>query len=188
VVLRYANKRFQKDFHFIFQIFGILQNHQLCATAILQISKNTFLRYEHAIRQLTLSNFQTATAEESAHQSFSNPVMCSLQQNLLTMQAKVMGTDESCIKIHSLIWGICIKKNPPAIWLTINPADTQDLIALVMCEEDINLDNFCALDHCYTDGTIGSDPYASASFFHFIINMVLESLLGIHGFHQNKPI
>ncbi len=99
-----------------------------------------------------------------------------------------MGTDESRIKIRSLIWGMCIKKNPPLIWLTINPADTQDPVALVLCGENINLDNFCALDHRPADVMISSDPYASASFFHLIINDLLDSLFGIQGFKHNNTI
>ncbi len=83
---------------------------------------------------------------------------------------------------------MCIKKNPPSIWLTINPADTQDPVALVLCGDNINLDNFCALDHRPADVMISSDPYASASFFHLIINALLDSLFGIQGFKHNNTI
>ena len=58
-----------------------------------------------------------------------------------------MGTDESCIRIHALIWGMCMMRGPPSIWLTINPADTQDPIAQVLCRQDIDLDHFVKLDH-----------------------------------------
>ncbi|KAH9045126.1 hypothetical protein EDB84DRAFT_1241489, partial [Lactarius hengduanensis] len=101
---------------------------------------------------------------------------------------KVMGTDESRIKIRSLIWGTCIKKNPPSIWLTINPADTQDPIAQVLCGEDINLDDFCATDQRPSDTAIAADPYAACLFFHLIINAILQSLLGITGFSSFIPL
>ncbi|KAH9033810.1 hypothetical protein EDB85DRAFT_1816708, partial [Lactarius pseudohatsudake] len=41
-VLRYADKRFRKDLHFIFQVFGVIQKRQVCAAATLQMSKTIF--------------------------------------------------------------------------------------------------------------------------------------------------
>jgi hypothetical protein len=61
--------------------------------------------------------------------------MRSLWQNLTTVRTKVMGTYESHIKIWSLIWGMCLKKSPPSIWLTVNPANTQDPIAQVFIKD-----------------------------------------------------
>lgn len=186
--LRYEDKRFRKDLHFIFQIFGVLQKRQLCAAAALQISKRTFLRHEAEIRSLKSSDFDSAALEERSHTMFSNPIMRSLRQNLSTVRAKVMGTDESRIKVRSLIWGMSVKKNPPSIWLTINPADTQDPVAQVLCGEDINLDNFDAIDRRPSSAAIAADPYASATFFHLTINAVLQALLGITGYKSTHPI
>ena len=186
--LRYNDKRFRKDHHFMFQVFGVLQKHQLCAAAALQISKKCFLRHEHDIRSLTPSDFELASAEEKAYKPFSNPVMRALRQNLSSVRTKVMGTDELRIKIRSLIWGMCIKKNPPSIWLTINPADTQDPIAQVLCGEDIDLDNFTARDHRPSDTAIAADPYAASLFFQLIVNAILDSLLRIKGVQHNHQI
>ncbi len=186
--LRYDDKRFRLDLHFVFQLFGVLQKRELCASAALQISKPAFSRYEHAIRSLTTCDFESAGAEEQAQKTFSNPIMSALRRNLTAVRAKVMGTDESRIKIRSLIWGMSIHKNPPSIWLTINPADTQDPIAQVLCGKDIDLNNFDALHLHPSDTAIASDPYASAQFFHLTINAVLESLLGISACNHNTPI
>jgi hypothetical protein len=177
--IRYHDKRFALDLHFIFQVFGVLQKRQLCAAAALQISRRAFQRYENDVRCLTSSDFEKAAEEERSKQPFSNAVMQSMRKTLSTVRANVMGTDESRIKIRSYIWGMCIKKNPPSIWLTINPADTQDPIAQVLTGQDINLDNFCASDYSLVDSTVTNDPYTSATFFHFIINAILEHLLGI---------
>lgn len=186
--LRYEDKRFREDLYFVFQVFGVLQKRRLCASAALQVSKRTFLRFECEIRGLTESDFRTAGAEESARKPFSNAVMRSLRGNLTAIRSKVMGTDESHIKIRSQIWGMCVKKNPPSIWLTINPNDTQDPIAQVLSSRDIDLDKF---DHV-VDGpcapSIVTDPYASAAFFHLIINAVLQTLLGIKGYSGHGPI
>src|ERR1700761_3030575 len=162
--LRYADKRFCKDFHFIFQVFGVLQKRQLCAAAVLQISRPAFSRYKNDILRLQPSDFENAAAEESAQKQFSNPTIKALRRDLTSIRAKVMGTDESRIKIRALIWGMCIKKGPPSIWLTINPADTQDPIAQVLSGHDADLDNFNELDHELCDSSVTTDPYASACF------------------------
>ncbi|KAH9037779.1 hypothetical protein EDB85DRAFT_556454 [Lactarius pseudohatsudake] len=104
--IRYADKRFRKDLYFIFQVFGVLQKRQVCRATALQITRSSFLQHEREIRQLTSFDFETAAAEEQAHKPFSNPVMRNLRQNLSTVRAKTMATDESRINIRSLIWGI----------------------------------------------------------------------------------
>ena len=186
--LRYDDKHFRKDHHFMFQIFGVLQKHQLCSAACLQITKRAFIQHENAIKSFTVADFELAANEERARKPFSNPDMRSLRHTLSSIRAKVMGTDESCMRIRSLVWGMCVKKNPPSIWLTINPSDTQDPIAQVLCGENIDLDHFSALDHRPSAAAIASDPYGAATFFRLIINAVLESLLGIKGYSNGRSI
>jgi hypothetical protein len=79
-------------------------------------------------------------------------------------------------------------KNPPSIWLTINPADTRDPIAQVLSGRDIDLDQFDGLDEPPSSIAVASDPFASAAFFHLIVTTVLQCLLGIHGYDNGKPI
>lgn len=186
--LRYEDKRFRKDYHFMFQVFGVLQKRQVCAAATLQISKPAFQRHECEIRSLRPADFEIASAEEKAHKAFTNPSMRSFRQNLSTIRAKVMGTDESRIKIRSFIWGMCVMKNPPSIWLTINPADVQDPIAQVLCGEDFDLDNFNAFDQRPSPTAIAADPFAAAKFFHLMVNAVLQHLLGIKGSDVNGSV
>jgi hypothetical protein len=187
--LRYNDKRFRRDHFFMFQVFGVLQKRQVCSAAALQISKTSFLRHERAIRALKPSDFDLAAAEENAHKSFSNPTIQSLRHTLSAVRSKVMGTDESRIKIRSLIWGMCMMKNPPSIWMTINPADTQDPIAQVLCGEDLDLDDFINCAHARpSDVAVASDPYAAASFFHLMVNAILECLLGIKGYKRGQPV
>lgn len=109
-----------------------------------------------------------------------------MHRTVTSVRANVVGTDESKIKICSYIWGMCIKKNPPSIWLTINPADTQDPVAQVLSSQDIDLDHFCTQDYSLVKSTITSDPYVSASFFHLMINAILVHLLGIKGTGKNQ--
>ena len=144
--LHYSNKCFREDHFFMFQVFGVLQKRQICVAAMLQISQRSFLRYECTICSLKPSDLEMAGAEERAHKPLSNDTIKSLQHTLSAVCSKVMGTDELRIKICSLIWGMCMMKNPPSIWLTINLADTQDPIAQVLCGQEIDLDHFVKLD------------------------------------------
>lgn len=186
--LRYDDKRFTTDLHFIFQVFSVLQKRKLCAAAALQVTRNTFLRFENEMRHLTPHDFEIAAEEERGKKPFTNVVMQSLRRCLTMVRAKVMGTDESRIKIRSYIWGMCIKKNPPSIWLTLNPANTHDPIAQVFCGNDIDLDGFIARDHQFSDCVEPPDSYSSALFFHFMVQTVLETLLCIKGYKHNSNI
>jgi hypothetical protein len=79
-------------------------------------------------------------------------------------------------------------KNPQSIWLTINPADTQDPIVQVLSGRDIDLGQFDALDEPPSSIAVASNPFASAAFFHLIVTAVLQCLLGICGYDNGKPI
>jgi hypothetical protein len=68
------------------------------------------------------------------------------------------------------------------LWGTINPSDTADPIAQVFTGEDIDLDWFVSghgPDATTRSNTIANEPFASAKYFHFIIDSVLEILFGI---------
>ena len=113
---------------------------------------------------------------------FSNPAVCALRSQLSTVKTKVQGSDESRISVRGKIWGTNLLHNPPSLWVIINPADTQDPIAQVFAGAEIDLDNFC--NTAGPDGinramNMASDPYASAKFFHFMIETILVVLFGI---------
>jgi hypothetical protein len=120
--------------------------------------------------------------EESKHQSHSNPVVRSLKQHVNAVRTKVTGTDESRTKIRALIWGMTMMKNPPSLWITINPSDTHDPIAQVLIGEEINLDAFdtgSGPDSVHRALNIAGDPYGASQFFHCIIRAILEEIFGI---------
>ena len=186
--LRYEDHRFRTDLHFMFQIFGVIQKRRMCASAALQISKQSFLRFESAIRNLDSAAFERAAKEEHARENYSDPTMISLRETITAVRTKVDGTDEARIRIRSLVWGMCIKKNPPSLWLTINPTDTQNPIARMFAGEEIDLDHYCALDHHPIVGAVAGDLFASALFFHTIINAVIHYLLGIQGYDRHQTL
>jgi hypothetical protein len=180
--LQYWDKRFRTDFHYVFQVFGVLQKRQVCRSAGLQIKKKDFLKHEGMIRSLKPSDLTEAAAEEKRHVPFSNPAVRCLRRHISSTRAKVMGTDESRVSVRSKVWSLTAQIGPPSLWCTINPADTADPIAQVFAGADIDLDRFISgrgPDATTRSNTIAGDPFASAKYFHFVIDSVLETLFGI---------
>lgn len=188
--LQYEDKRFRNHLQFMFQAFGVLQKRQVASSTGLQISRKDFMRHEESIRALKPSDFLNAAKEESRNIPFSNPAIQDLRKHVSAIRAKVMGTDESRIKIRAQIWSTSVMCGPPSLWITINPSDTNDPIAQVIAGCDIDLDNFVNTEGPDRDSrasTIASDPYAASEFFHFIISVILEELMGIKGHTKNHP-
>ena len=113
---------------------------------------------------------------------FTNPAVRALREQLAAVRTIVKGTDESRQHVRSKIWGTNLVFNPPTLWITINPADTQDPIAQVFAGVEIDLDHFCDTAGPNSDqraANVSEDPFSSAKYFHFIIKCVLEILFGI---------
>lgn len=180
--MQYADKRFRKDPQFPFQVFGVCQKREVCRSAVLQIKKSDFARHRHLIATLTPKDLMKASQEETRKIRFSNPAVRALRQQLTAVKTRVQGSDESRSSLRSKIWSTNLIFNAPSVWMTINPSDMQDPIAQVFCGADINLDEFSKTAGP-TSGqraaNIAGDPFASARFFHFVIKIMIEVLLGI---------
>ena len=71
------------------------------------------------------------------------------------------------------------------LWLTINPMDYEDPIVQVWAGEQVDMDRFMNImgpDANQRARNMAHDPFASASFFNFIIWTTLEMLFGIRVF------
>jgi hypothetical protein len=188
--LRYSDRRFRKDPHFPFQVFGVCQKRQVCRASFLQMKKGSYFKHQRLLSTVTADDLAKASQEETQGVPFSNPAVRTLRSQLSAVRAKVQGSDESRTSIRSKIWGTNVLHNPPSLWVTINPADTQDPIAQVLTGVDINLDDFCKTagpDSTDRALNMASDPYASAKFFHVMIETIIEALLGITK-HQSGMI
>ncbi|KAF9554272.1 hypothetical protein CPC08DRAFT_592573, partial [Agrocybe pediades] len=147
----------------------------------LQMKKTAFNKQINMISTLKPEDLIKASEEETRKVPFSNPAVRALRKQLTAIRTRVKGTDESRQHVRSKIWSTCLIFNPPSLWVTINPSDSQDPIAQVFAGADINLDEFCK-----TVGTtsgertaaVANDPFASAQFFHFTIQTIIEVLFG----------
>jgi hypothetical protein len=180
--LRYEDKRFRRDPHFPFQVFGVCQKRQVCRSSALQMTRGSYHRHQNILSTISADDLTRASQEETRGVPFSNPAVRALRSQLTAVKTKVQGSDESRMSVRGKIWGTNLLHNPPSLWVTINPADTQDPIAQVLAGADINLDDFCNTagpDSNDRATNMASDPYASANFFHFMIETIIECLFGI---------
>jgi hypothetical protein len=180
--LQYEDRRFRKDPHFPFQVFGVCQKRQVCRASVLQMKKGAYFQHQNMLSTITASDLTKASQEETLGVPFSNPAIRFLRSQLSAVKMRVQGSDESRISIRSKIWGTNLLHNPPSLWVTINPSDMQDPIAQVLAGADIDLDSFCKTagpDSVERALNMASDPYASAKFFHLMIETILEVLVGV---------
>lgn len=180
--LKYYDRRFRKDIHFPFQVFGVCQKREVCKSTVLQMRKSKFMRNMDAISTIRPEDLLKASKEETRKLRFSNPAIRALRKNLSVVRSGVKGSDEARQQVRTKIWGMTLAFNPPSLWITINPSDTQDPIAQVLAGNDIDLDAFCNTvgpNATERSANVAGDPFASAQFFHFMIKTIIEVLFGI---------
>ncbi|KAJ7584278.1 hypothetical protein C8J56DRAFT_892964 [Mycena floridula] len=180
--LQYHDKRFRRDLHFIFQVFGVLQKRKICSSAKLQMERSSFAKHQHALLSLTPKHFVKASQEEAAGKPFSNPTMRILRQQVSAIRARVEGTNEAQQAMRAKIWGTTMVCGPPSLWMTWNPSDTQDPVAQFLCGADIDLDNFVERTGPSVSEravNVAGDPYAAAKYFRVVVTAIIECLAGI---------
>jgi hypothetical protein len=149
---------------------------------MLQMKTSAFARYRDLIQTLCAEDFRQASQDEAHKRPIKHPGVNVLRKSLRSVRAKITGTDEARVSMRSKVWSSTIVWGPPSLWVTLNPADIQDPIAQVIAGADIDLDSFCNTsgpDYAQQTKNISSDPFASAKFFHFMINILLETMFGI---------
>jgi hypothetical protein len=80
----------------------------------------------------------------------------------------------------------------PAVFVDYDqPSGSCDPIAQVLAGADIDLDNFdqtSGPNSSARTATIAADPFAAASFFHLIIDAVLQELFGVKAHSKNSHV
>ena len=79
------------------------------------MQKKDFICNQEAFPSLTPKDLLIAGAEEIRKVPFSNPMVKALRGQLTALRSKVMGTDESHVKIRGQIKGMCVMKGPPSL-------------------------------------------------------------------------
>jgi hypothetical protein len=167
---------------FLFQVFGVLQKHQVCKFAEIQVLRRDFAWNKKVLKSLKPADLEKAANEERRKVPFANPAVRTLWQIVSATRRCVMGMDESRLSLRSKIWGMTIRQNPPNLWITLNFSDTHDPIVHVLSGEQINMGGFnktAGLESTRGAANAVEDPYAAVKFFHLSVKLILEELFGI---------
>ena len=182
-MLQYHDKRFRKHHSFPFVAFSIQQKQSALLSAKIHMRRDDFEADTDLLADLSLRDLQEAQMDEEAHRSISNERVRRLQHHLYATSSHIMGSAKMRTTYRSQIWGSCLWLRPPSLWVTINPMDYEDPIAQVLAGEQIEMNSYMDMmdpDSNERARIMANDPFASASFFNFIIRTTLETLFGVH--------
>jgi len=180
--LRYHDRRFRTHETFPFFAFGILQRRQALHSAHIQMQRSTFNRDASVLSTISKDMLKQAIQEEDGNLPASHPAVNLLKKHVYAAAGRVMGSDHSRYQLRSQIWSTIIVMNPPSLWITINPCDLHDPVVQVFAGRNINMDAFSSLTGPSKEErarNVARDPYAAAKFFHYTIQIVLETLFSV---------
>jgi hypothetical protein len=180
--LEFHDKRFRRHHSFPFVAFSIQQKQSALLSAKIHMRQPDFEADSDLLANLSLRDLQEAQVDEERNRPIRNERVQRLRRHLFATSSHIMASGKMRASYRSQIWGTCLWLRPPTLWLTINPMDYEDPIAQVFAGADIDMESF--MDVMRDDvnermENMANDPFASASFFHFIIRTTLEALLGI---------
>lgn len=185
--LQYHDKRFRTHHSFPFVAFSIQQKQSALLSAKIHMRRHDFEADSDLIADLTLRDLQEAQVDEENHRPIRNERVQRLRRHLYATTSHIMGSAKMRATYRSQIWGGSLWLRPPSLWLTINPLDYDDPIAQIFAGEHIDMDSFSNLvgpDAARRARNMANDPFASAAFFHFVIQTTLETLMGVRSFRQ----
>lgn len=180
--LQYHDHRFRLHPVFPFYSYGLWIKRQALTSAHIQMKRKIFERHAQILASITTADLQQAAQEEKQNIPFKNPAIRLLRRHINVSSIRIIGSDKRRLALRSKIRSTILYLAPPNLWVTINPHDLDDPIAQIFAGANIDMNNFSNLLGPSADErarTIAMDPYAAAKFFHFIINVILETLFGV---------
>lgn len=183
-----VDDRFRSHKFFLFEVFSVQQKREVSMSARLAMHRKNWTSVKHGMSRITADDIGAALKEEEAGSPITNPTLREFFRTVKISRSHVLGSDGERYFRRQQVWGLCISFGNPAIFLTLNPVDHHDPVAIVLAGEDIDLDHFTP-----TSGPNASErtrllvknPFASTEYFHLVLAAVLEHLLGIKITHKN---
>lgn len=186
--MQYFDKRFRRHHSFPFVAFSIQQKQSALLSAKIHMRRRDFEADTDLLTELTLRDLQEAQIDEDARRPIANEHVKSLRHHIYATSSHIMGSGKARAGYRTRIWGTCLWLRPPTLWVTINPLDYEDPIAQILAGEDIDMESFmntAGPNASQRAKNMADDPLASASFFHFIIETMLETLFAVR-IHTTK--
>ena len=146
------------------------------------MKRSTFEREAALLCNITNETLATACREEEQNRPSSDPAVKLLRKAVQGVLGRVIGSNESRYQMRSQIWSTSVYLGPPTIWMTINPSDVNNPIAQLFAGENVHTLQgvmYCTSDAARRARVIADDPFAAAKFFHFLIDVILQTLFQI---------
>ena len=146
------------------------------------MNKKSFDQEAVRLAKISLTSLKKAVREEELHIPITDPNIHSLKSHIYAAAGHVQGSDVSRNRLHSQLWSTAIFLGPPSLWITINPCDLHDPIVQIFAGESVSMDHLRTTigpDKEQRARNVARDAYAAAKYFHFLIQIVLETLCGI---------
>ncbi|KAF8234722.1 hypothetical protein L208DRAFT_1260492 [Tricholoma matsutake] len=193
----YHDKRFQRDICFPFVAFSHEQISACTTGGFLLADKNNFGEIAErllSVNQDVLENLAKRMSEgEIVKPSTEDEKQCfQLIHDLDHVDGKVSGSITSKKYMHSEIWSMIAYMGAPIWCITLSPADNLPLFSLQTHDnhylyfadnnEKMNIELSQTEDERYH--LIANNPVAGAQFFHFMVKMFIEHVLGVGSDHR----
>jgi hypothetical protein len=181
-LLSYSDRRFEKNYSFIFVVFNILQRRDACFRAKLIATRPYFRSSAQEIQSLNGNDIETAlnNISKRTYNMESNNALNKLLNHIKTIGGRVMGSTYSRTALRAQIHALIYNQGLPSIFLTLNPADIHSPIALYFAGVELDLDNIQTeqlMDTYKRAEIIASHPVATAKFFHTLISSILDTMI-----------
>lgn len=178
-LLSYQDKRFEKHHSFLSVVFNMLQRRNACYSAKLMMNQPYSQSYAQQISNVKSVDVEQALkiiSEKNKNTTFHiNPDVNRLVKQVKAVGGNVQARSKLRVNLHSLIYN----RGLPHIFLTINPADTCNPVALYICGVDIDFENvFNKFPSGYVRSQItASHPVSTSTFFKYLIENIINALI-----------
>lgn len=181
-LLRRHGFSFATHHSFPFTTFSVVQKRQLLSSAKLQMSQASFDANASLIASLRPSDLKEAEVDELEKRATTNPRVRALRNQINATSSRILASNESRAAYRSQIWGTSLYMRPPSLWMTLNFSDMDEPVVQILCGEDIDMDHFdrfAGPDPDERARNVASNPVAAADGFHFLMKVVIETLIGV---------
>ena len=183
-LLMYHDKRFQKDICFPFVAFSHQQikasttggfllaesrNFDNIANRLLNVNQNVL---DDLAKRMSIGELIKPSTDDER-------TCFQLIRDLDHVDGKVDGSITSKKHMRSEIWSMMTYLGAPSWYITLSPADNKHPICLYFADnkEQLDVELIRSEDERYR--LIANNPVAGARFFHFMVQMFIEHILGV---------
>jgi hypothetical protein len=187
-LLMYHDKRFQTDPTFPFVAFSHEQVKASTTQSFLLAEKTKFDNIASrllALDQLALNGLieKLSTGEHASPESDEEKACYQVIRDLDHIGGRIRGSTTSKKYMRNEIWSLVAHCGAPSWYITLSPADTKHPICLYYAGTNTKYEP-ALQDESERIRQICRNPVASARFFHFLVQVFIDVVLGVKSDHR----